>query len=195
MRLAAAALSFVVLAALWPAPPAAAEAAPKAADHLGMPGPITFGGEHYHLAWSSKPSATYAKHEYVTEFETVERYTRMIIVEQAAGVDQTKAALAKVAELDARKAQDPLVSHEISRAPATGDIILLFTLSAYRGGERIFESNAYRYVKAASGGVTLMAYSLRSYGENGRFDHLRTVRTRALKQLMTLPLPQGKLAN
>lgn len=192
MRLAAAALLIVGQAATGVAAPAAERTAPGAVDHLGMPGPITYGGEHYHLAWSSKPSPTYAKHEYVTEFETVERYTRMILVERAAGVDPTKAATAKVAELEARKAQDPFVTHAIIRSAATGEILLAFTLSASRGGERIVESNAYRYVAGPAGGVTLIGLSRRVYGDGDGRDLLRRAiagRKADLRDLLKLPAP------
>ena len=193
MRIAAAAL--LALSASFAAlVPSAAQTPPKAVDHLGMPGPITFGGERYYLAWSSKPSPSYAKHEYVTEFETVERYTRMILVERADGVDQTKAATAKIAELEARKAQDPFVTHAISRSAATGEIFLAFTLGAARGGERIVESNAYRYLAEPKGGVTLIGLSRRVYGD-GDVDGRALLRRAAagrkadLRDLAKLPAP------
>lgn len=54
---------------------------PDPVDYLGIPGPIEFAGTQYHLAWSSRPSADYIKHEYLPSGQKPETYTGMVSVE------------------------------------------------------------------------------------------------------------------
>ena len=58
-----------------------ASASAQVKDHLNIPGPISFGGQSYELAWSSHPSANYIKQEYLPKVQTVERYSEMLLVE------------------------------------------------------------------------------------------------------------------
>src|SRR5690606_1912453 len=99
-------------------------------DMLGIPGPISFQGQDYALAWTSQPSEAYFKQEYVPEGQAVEAYTDMILVEAVAGaITPAQAAAAQVETLAASKEIDPVVNHEIIHNEATGEVLLDFVVS------------------------------------------------------------------
>ena len=54
-------------------------------DYLSMPGPIVFDKKSYNLTWSSHPSATYYKHEYITAGDNVDKFKSMIMVDVLTG--------------------------------------------------------------------------------------------------------------
>jgi hypothetical protein len=57
-------------------------------DHLSLPGPIEFNGESYRLSWSSHPTPSYYKQEYLPPGQTSERFQRMVLIETSVrGVD------------------------------------------------------------------------------------------------------------
>lgn len=185
------ALGFVALAA-WSATCGPAEAQTAAVDHLGLPGPYTLRGVEYRLAWSSQPSAAYAKHEYLPVGQSPERFERMILIEHAAGVDPVKAAAAKVEELKERKPNDPTTNWSIARNAAAGEILLDFTLSAPdAAGGGVSEWNAYRYAAAPGGrGVVLFGFSRRAYGADRTafYQALKAERRADLAAFTALPM-------
>jgi hypothetical protein len=141
-------------------------AAPAQEDALGVPGPITFEAETFELAWTSNPSPTYFKQEYLPEGEAPESYSQMFIVEAVTqGPTPQQAAEAMMESLDERKAEDPMVNHALIANETTGEMVLDFILSATGpDGERVVEWNAYRYVRLGDG-VALYAISRRGYGD------------------------------
>lgn len=176
------------------APPAFAQS-----DMLGIPGPISFQGQDYALAWTSQPSEAYFKQEYVPEGQAVEAYTDMILVEAVAGaITPAQAAAAQVETLAARKEIDPVVNHEIIHNEATGEVLLDFVVSDLSLDPIVVEWNAYRYLPLAEGeGVALVAVSRRGYGEDGARDFLGglgTVRAEAINALATFDIPAISIA-
>ena len=139
-------------------------------DHLKVPGPVNFHGEEFHLSWSSHPSYTYYKQEYVRKGEKVESFNEMVLLEFLAGNATPKGMVAqKVQELEKRKQTDPLVNFEVIESPDGKEFILDFIMSSGPAENlEIAEWNAYRYksVKDASGkkGVILLGISRRAYG-------------------------------
>ncbi|WP_020181389.1 hypothetical protein [Methylopila sp. M107] len=195
LRLAAALLALATPPISAMAEPAAAPAqgaAPAAAaDLLGLPGPYALRGVEYRLAWSSQPTATYAKHEYVPAGQTPERFRQMILIEYAAGVDPVKAAAAKIEELKARKPNDPTTNWAIARNAASGEILIDFTLSAPSADGGVSEWNAYRYAAAPGArGVVLFAVSRRAYGADrvSFFKNLKAERRADLADFSALPM-------
>jgi len=154
----------LAVAILLPAPGALAQ---QVRDYLGVPGPIEIAGDRYGLAWSSAPRPGYFKQEYLPAGETPGRHSRMVLLEVISqGMDVAGAVRAQVANLNARKPQDPLVNMSVIRNARSGEVLLDFVLSGKRpDGQFIVEWNAYRYMPRQGGGVTLFGLSRRAEGD------------------------------
>jgi len=169
-----------------------------AADRLGVPGPISFDGTDYALAWSSTPSPGYFKQEYVPAGQTVENYTTMVLVEAARGVDIKTALSAQVNMLNQRKGNDPLVNLDVISNNQTGEALLDFIVSNKdTKGEYIAEWNAYRYTPLPNGqGVMLFAISHRAFGDDNVrsfLGTLRNVRPEQINKVAQHALPEVTL--
>ena len=163
---------------------------PDPVDYLGIPGPIEFAGTQYHLAWSSRPSADYIKHEYLPSGHKSGTYTDMVSVELLnSGISLINAVTAQAAMLDRRKSSDPLVNYQLLQDPNGSQIVLDFLLSDERTGTLVVEWNAYRYVSVAmpdgKNAVILFAVSRRHYGE-GASDFLKMLKTRRTEDVDAL---------
>ncbi len=177
---------------------AALPAAAQTVDYLGLPGPIRFDGETYQLAWSSHPSPNYIKQEYVPQGQSVEHYTRMILVERLiSNLNVANVVRIQTDTLKARTASDPLVDMDLITNDKTGEKLLDFIMSDKKAGEEIVEWNGYRYAPtlAPDGGrgVLLFAISRRAYGATDTltFLHdLKAIRPGQIDALATAPLPQ-----
>jgi len=166
-------------------------------DHLNIPGPIAFDGQSYDLAWSSRPSANYIKHEYVPKGQVVTHFHDMLLVEFLQG-DLTVADVVRtqMQKLNARKGRDPLVRMAVIKNAATGEMLLDFLISDNTNGELIVEWNAYRYARmtTVSGetGIGLFGVSRRAYGDDSAKAFLGALKARRPAQIDRLakaPLP------
>ena len=170
-------------------------------EMLGIPGPITFEGTDFELAWTSHPSPTYYKQEYVPAGEAVESYIQMFMVDVLTdGQTPESAAAAMIAGLDERKANgDPVVNYDMISNEETGELILDFLLSDTSSGNIIVEWNAYRYSPSADGtGLTLFAISRRGYSEEGATEFLGALtswRQTTIQELAVMELPPITLAD
>src|SRR5690349_16245173 len=98
-----------------------------AKDYLGVPGPVSFDGRSYNLAWSSHPSGNYYKHEYVPKGDNVEKFKSMLMLEVLTGDATPKeVAAAKMEELKKMKATNPMVNYESFNNTTTGDYMIDF---------------------------------------------------------------------
>lgn len=184
----------ILAAALWLAPAQA-----QTTDHLGLPGPITLGGDSFSLAWSSRPSDNYIKQEYLPPGENPESYSRMVLVETVTGgIAVMDAVRAQADTLAERKETDPLVNMEITQNEATGEALLDFIVSSRNeAGEYVVEWNAYRYAPLAAGedgpGVMLFGISHRASGNDAAkafLQELPTLRPARIEVLAGAPLPE-----
>ncbi|RYF87127.1 MAG: hypothetical protein EOO00_12685, partial [Chitinophagaceae bacterium] len=57
----------------------------KTTDFLGLPGPVSFDGKSYRLAWSSHPTPQYYKQEYIIAGDQLDKFNTMILVEVLMG--------------------------------------------------------------------------------------------------------------
>ena len=194
-RAAAAILAFLGLASV-------ANAA-EAIDRLGIPGPLNFSGTAYRLAWSSHPTATYYKQEYLPTGQASSRYRTMLVIEVIeSGTDVATALAAQVRSLNQRKGKDPLLNLAIIQNRQTGEALLDFIISAKDSrGVAIAEWNAYRYAprKSADGrnGVMLVAVSHRAYGDadiREFLGKLKSFRPDEINRLAQHPLPTARLS-
>jgi hypothetical protein len=169
-------------------------------DYLGVPGPISFEGRSYRLAWSSKPSANYVKQEYVPAGQDVRRYRQMLLVERVvSGIGVAEAVRAQVESLNKRKAGDPLANMDLVQNAATGEALLDFLVSSRdQNGQIIVEWNAYRYAPirrpSSERGVLLFAVSQRAYGDEAAKAFLTRLKQARLAQINALaraPLPKA----
>ncbi len=186
------ALGIVALAGL--VRPAAAQ---DARDRLGIPGPMSFEGARYALAWSSQPSPSYIKQEYLPAGQATGSYTSMLLVEVVEGGTTVEAALgAQIRMLNARKGSDPLVNFSAIRNQKTGEAILDFIIGGRTTqGAPIAEWNAYRYAARKEGGVMLFAISRRAYGDadiRAFLGRLRTERPGLVSRLAQHALPVAR---
>jgi hypothetical protein len=141
-------------------------------DYLQIPGPIRFERTTYHLAWTSHPTPTFYKQEYLAAGTDPSRFTSMIFFDLLKGNRMVAEAVeAKVAELRKQKETNPLVNYQLIEIPGTDELLLDFLLSqATPDGrsQRIVERNVYRYkpFTDASGkkGILLFGVSQRRYG-------------------------------
>ena len=161
---------------------------------IGVPGPISFEGKTFDLTWSSHPSPTYYKQEYVPDGQAVESYVEMFMIDVlTTGETPESASAAMIAGLDQRKTGgDPVVNYAIIENTATGELVLDFLVSDTSSGEIIVEWNAYRYSPTADGGLTLFAISRRGYGDDGAKQFLSTLtnwRQASIQALATMDLP------
>lgn len=164
-------------------------------ERLGVPGPISFEGLDYALAWTSRPSADYFKQEYLPAGQSTGRYTHMFILEAlTSGITPKDAAGAQIATLEKRKASDPLVFYDAIVNEASGDVILDFLISAAgQDGKMIIEWNAYRYAphKGEKPGIVLYAISRRAYGDDATafITALKDWRTKTINELANFQAP------
>lgn len=163
---------------------------------LGIPGPITFEGTDFELAWTSHPAPAYYKQEYVPAGEAVESYIQMFMVDVLTeGQTPQSASASMILGLEDRKANgDPVVNYDVIENEATGELILDFLISDTSSGEIIVEWNAYRYSPTAdgTGGLTLFAISRRGYGEEGAtqfLEGLTSWRETSIQELAIMDLP------
>jgi hypothetical protein len=143
--------------------------AENTAERLSVPGPLSFHGETFQLAWASHPYPHYYKQEYLPAGQNSERYTAMLLLDANMGSDDVRALEKQtVAMLEQRKATDALVHYSEIQNRKTGEIILDFIMGSDDGD--IVEWNAYRYApwKGAGGktGVVLFGISRRAYGND-----------------------------
>lgn len=162
---------------------------------LGIPGPITFEGTDFELAWTSHPGPTYYKQEYVPAGQVVEAYIQMFMIDVLTeGATPESASANMILGLEDRKANgDPVINYDIISNEATGELILDFLISDTSSGEIIVEWNAYRYSPTADGaGLTLFAISRRGYGEDGAtqfLEGLTSWRETSIQELAIMDLP------
>lgn len=155
-------------------------------DMLGVPGPVSFQGTEFALAWTSNPSPSYFKQEYVPAGEQVEHFNQMFMIEAETSASPEAAAAAQVDMLNKRKGSDPVVNYDLIRNDVTDEIILDFVLSDSSTGTTIVEWNAYRYAPLnKSGGVALYAISRRGYGDQAR-DFLIDLKEKRLPAINAL---------
>ena len=145
----------------------------KPVNYLNVSGPIVFNSSSYDFVWSSHPSPTYYKHEYLKKGETVQKFNTMVMVELLTGTTTPKDLVAnKVAELKTMQSTNPYVQFETFFNKDSNEYILDFLVTANSADNKeitIAERNVYRYkVYSENGkkGVLLFAVSTRSYGDN-----------------------------
>jgi hypothetical protein len=177
-------------------------AMPSAAqsDQLGVPGPLSFQSQDYALAWTSQPSDTYFKQEYVPDGQDVETFEDMIFVEAVVGtLAPMDAATVQIQSLEARKGSDPVVNYDVLQNEASGEVLLDFVISDLQANPVVVEWNAYRYLPLADGeGVVLVGISRRGYGEEGAtafMSGLGAMRSEAISALVNLELPAIAIEN
>jgi hypothetical protein len=172
-------------------------------DQLGLPGPLTFGGTTYNLAWTTKPNATTYVQEYLPKGEKSANFQQMLSVQLLIqNTDASSVAGLKVKELEARKQSDVICNYQVITSPDKKELILDFLLSQnMEGNQGIAEFNVYRYKQVALGagktGVLLYAYSKRSYGPgiDNFLKTLKPVRTEAIAAMAAAKMPTVKLTD
>jgi hypothetical protein len=161
-------------------------------DAIGILGPITFEETVFTLAWTSHPTETYYKQEYLPKGQAPESYAEMFMIDVLTeGATPESAAADMIAGLEQRKAGDPVVNYDMVANDATGELILDFLLSDTSTGTVIVEWNAYRYVPHGDG-LALFAISRRGYGDDatGFIGDLAEWRTSSIEALATMELPE-----
>lgn len=169
-------------------------------ERLSVPGPLQLDGQQFHLEWTSHPTPAFYKQEYLPAGQTLTGYRQMLVLDLLV-TDATagQLAAAKVRELDARKATDPVVNHDLIVKPDGSSVLLDFVLSAPDAdGNIIVEWNAYRY-QAQPDGVLLFGISRRAYGHEDarRFlgEELAQNRSRWISEMAGYEVPAISLGS
>jgi hypothetical protein len=147
---------------------------PKTQNLLGVQGPIVFEKTSYNLSWSSHPSATYYKHEYLAKGVNPDQYKEMFMIEFLAdeGASPKNMALEKINSTKDRKKIDPYAFAEGLRQDINGNDVLFNFIQSNANGKAasIVEWNTYRYIKTITKdgkkGLLLLAISRRGYGKS-----------------------------
>jgi hypothetical protein len=166
-------------------------------EYLGIKGPLSFSKKNFNLSWTSHPSATYYKQEYVETGVDPEKYKQMLMVEVLTGTATPKELVSgKMQELKTLKATNPLVNYDVISNAKTGEYILDFLISANspNGTPIILERNVYRYMKlpvSAGGGVVLFAVSHRAYDKeiDTFLAGLKNTRNKLMTEVAAFKLP------
>lgn len=167
-------------------------------EYLGVPGPLSFDGASYEMAWSSHPSPNYFKQEYVVKGDDVNHFSKMLMVEVllADNLQPKDLVSQKMAELEQRKKADAMVNYQVIANQAKTEYTLDFLLSDGNGKTaNIVEWNAYRYKaftdKSGRKGIMLFAISKRAYGDkiNPFLQSLKQTRPATINTLVGYNIP------
>jgi hypothetical protein len=174
----------------------------KMTDYLKVPGPVVFDQTPYHLSWTSHPSATFYKQEYLPKGETADQFRSMLLIDVVSGkLGVSDAVAAKLAEIKKIKETNPAVYYETFDNTKTGEYMIDFLLTANTpdGKINIAERNVYRYkaITDAAGrkAVLLFGVSIRSYndGTTAFIAALKTNKKELVNQVAHFTIPVIKL--
>ena len=161
-------------------------------DAVGAPGPFVLEGESFELAWTSHPTETFYKQEYLPQGQSLKAYEQMFMVDVLTnGLSVREAAGTMVDGLKERQENDPVVNFALIENETTGEIILDFVLSDDSSGTVIVEWNAYRYVPLEDG-VAMFGISRRGYDDRASelLRGLKSWRMGTIEALARLELPE-----
>ena len=177
----------------------------KAVVNYLKPAAITFNNTAYNLSWSSHPSGNYYKHEYLPKGQNADKFKSMILLELVTGNVQIKDIVsAKLKELAAMKAANPIVNYESFDNPTTGEYMIDFLLSANSADGKtimVIERNVYRYKKftdkSGKTGVLLFGVSTREYGNNSTafLTSLKQHKKELVNTLAKFTIPEIVISN
>jgi len=134
--------------------------------------PVTYCGEKFYFAWSSRPYDFYILQEYLPKGENFETYTQMftisVIFYGDSPFNSAKAIEMKIDELKERKKTDKVCNWLI--AENNGEYILDFIVSDSNNGEmNCVEADIHYYrdieIEGRKASV-LLFYSRRAYGDD-----------------------------
>ena len=167
-------------------------------EYLNVAGPISFDKGYYSLAWTSHPSSTYYKQEYLEKSDNLGKFKRLVMLEVLVGKINVKEIVeAKIAELKAMKISNPIVNYEVFEK--NGEVVLDFLLSENTADGKnisIIERNVYRYKslvdKNGKQGLLLFAVSDRAYGDEADkfLSDLKTQRSTLINAVAAFIIPQ-----
>ncbi|ANW96087.1 hypothetical protein AXE80_07255 [Wenyingzhuangia fucanilytica] len=171
-------------------------------DFLSIGEKIKFENKTYNLEWSSNPTPTYFKQEYIQTGETVEKYNEMIIIEAVNGnIEINQAAGMKIREIKNLKKTNPIVNYQVFNNKDKSEITIDFMLSDNSRG--IFEWNVYRYQKQenkSGNNLVLYVYSYRNYVSSreeimGFFTNVKSMRINKINSVNEANIPKITIAN
>lgn len=132
-------------------------------DYLGIPGPIHYNNLDYHFAWSASPAKNYFKQEYLSSNDKIEAFDEMILIEALVTKDKlAEVVKIKLAELEERKKQDPVLNYQLFHNGEKAEFLLDFIVSEGKDKLSMVEWDAYRYKsftdKAGHSGVMIFGF-------------------------------------
>lgn len=167
-------------------------------NYYGSPDTISFNKVNYKLSWSSHPTETFYKHEYLPKGENENDFENMVLIDFIQGDFTTKDVVGnKISELQQRKLTDGLCNYEVIKNKNSDDYTLDFIMSVSENNYlKIVEWNCYRYKyyvdSAGHKGVILFGVSKRAYGKRGTY-FLRALPNQRLnirKLVLDYPIPE-----
>ena len=83
-------------------------------NYLNIASPLIIDNKEYNLAWSAHPNQNYYKQEYLSNDQTLEKYTKMLLIECVLGNFKLEQVIQqKTNALDKLKDQNPLVNYQV----------------------------------------------------------------------------------
>ena len=169
-------------------------------DYLSFGKVVSFNNEKYTLSWSSNPTNSYNKQEYLVNPLKNESKRSMIIVEAVEGeIEASDALNFKIQELEKRKEWDYVANYKVyTNEDKKNEAIIDFVVS---DTGTIYEWNLYRYQtqidKKKTKKLVLFAYSYRdSLNDNedlkAFFNHITKYKVNLINQLQAYKIPQIK---
>jgi|TARA_B110000967_G_scaffold143370_1_gene146642 hypothetical protein len=161
---------------------------------------LLFNNTNYDLVWSSHPTETYYKQEYLPSEQGLEDFRSMVIIEFIKGdISVDDAVAIKIKELDTAKESNPIVNYTVFKRE--GEVIIDFLLSANSedGMELlVVERNIYRNVATKTNqtnGLLLFAVSERAYENeiDAFFANLKKNKNSLIEKVGNFDIPKIKL--
>ena len=144
--------------------------AQRVTEYFNVGNPISYCATDYWLAWSARPQTFYYVQEYLPQGETLEHYNQLFTVSVLFwDLTPEQAVEAKIAELEQRKASDPVVNYKVAEN-GDGEYILEFVVSDTNNGEiSTVEVDIHYYKQMTLMGrkaSVLYFYSCRAYDDD-----------------------------
>lgn len=166
-------------------------------DRLNIPGPLTFNGNEYFLAWSKQNSATWAQQQYILRDDDFKNYKELINISYFdKEIDIETAVKQKVEYVEKRKerTQDKYSFVSVTESPDGKEIIVDYLVTVVpQEGESYAEYNIDRFKNFDTNSkksFVIFSYSKRIAGDlKYSSKALSKERSRLMEAVITTAVP------
>ena len=167
-------------------------------NYFGLPETIVFNKHTYKLSWSSHPTDSYYKEEYLLKGDKADTFNDMILIDFVQGNFTVKdAVLVQEAKIKERKKTDKICNYQLLSKADNSEFMLDFLMGEQSDNTvNLLEWSAYHYTaytdKAGHKGVLLFGICHRAYGDEtgGFLRSLLDYRHTQMKALNAYTVPE-----